>query len=343
MNSARSTMLLRVIALAAVALAFAFVLGRYLEYAFDWPRASDWLGAVGIGAESPSQPLQGNSWLFGLLQMLLPLLTVLAVIIYVRRRPAGLDDQADGLFAFSAGIIRFAFWTVLLVGIVDFVVSMLRVEGLLAPVVGESLSAELGRPQGRALYVHLPLMGVALVLALVTRSINFVWLVFLVVIAEFQIVLSRFIFSYEQAYMGDLVRFWYAALFLFASAYTLIKEGHVRVDVFYAHFSETTKARANAVGCLLFGVPLCWTILYLGFGRSTSIISSPLLKYEISQSGFGLYVKYLMAGFLLIFALSMLAQFCGYWLRSMAVLRGERQTLADEPTKDLPHTELPVG
>ena len=31
--------------------------------------------------------------------------------------------------------------------------------------------------------------------------------------------------------MGDLVRFWYAALF-FASAYTLKEDGHVRVDVF---------------------------------------------------------------------------------------------------------------
>ena len=50
----------------------------------------------------------------------------------------------------------------------------------------------------------------------------------MVVLAEFAIVVSRFVFSYEQAYMGDLVRFWYAALFLFASAYALSHEGHVR-------------------------------------------------------------------------------------------------------------------
>ena len=37
--------------------------------------------------------------------------------------------------------------------------------------------------------------------------------------------------------MGDLVRYWYAALFLFASAYTLYQNGHVRVDVFYASMS----------------------------------------------------------------------------------------------------------
>ena len=58
------------------------------------------------------------------------------------------------------------------------------------------------------------------------------------VAAELLIVISRFIFSYEQAFMADLVRFWYGALFLFASAYTLLEEGHVRVDVLYAAFKD---------------------------------------------------------------------------------------------------------
>ena len=54
---------------------------------------------------------------------------------------------------------------------------------------------------------------------------GFIWVAVLVVGREFLIVLSRFIFQYEQAFQGDLVRFWYAALYLFASAYALIHEG----------------------------------------------------------------------------------------------------------------------
>ena len=42
------------------------------------------------------------------------------------------------------------------------------------------------------------------------------------------------------------------------------------------------------------------------------MISSPLTNFEISQSGAGMFVKYLMAGFLLIFVLSMLFQFAGF-------------------------------
>ena len=57
--------------------------------------------------------------------------------------------------------------------------------------------------------------------------------------------------------MGDLVRFWYAGLFLFASAYTLVHDGHVRVDVLYANFSEKGKALTNSIGSPAIGVCRC--------------------------------------------------------------------------------------
>ena len=96
--------------------------------------------------------------------------------------------------------------------------------------------------------MHYPLILVSLVIAYFVRALGFVWLALLVVLAEFQIVIVRFIFSYEQAFLGDLVRFWYAALFLFASAYTLIEEGHVRVDVLYAGFSRAAKPGPTPLG-----------------------------------------------------------------------------------------------
>jgi TRAP-type mannitol/chloroaromatic compound transport system permease small subunit len=131
------------------------------------------------------------------------------------------------------------------------------------------------------------------------------------------------VFSYEQAFMGDLVRFWYAALFLFASAYTLLEEGHVRVDVMYAGFTEKKKGLINAVGSIFLGATLCMVILVLGMEGKANIINAPLLSYEVSQSGFGMYVKYMMAGFLAIFAISMLIQFAASFLSGIADYRGE--------------------
>lgn len=219
-------------------------------------------------------------------------------------------------------VIRASFWAVLLIGLVDMAIAFLRVENLLPAVVGEYLATQLGRPTFRGVYVHYPLLVLALIIATRTRGISFVWLAFLVVLAEFQVVLSRFVFSYEQAFMGDLVRFWYAGLFLFASAYTLASEGHVRVDVLYANFSPRRKAMVNSGGALLLGLPLVWTILIEGLSSRGASISSPLLSFEISQSGYGMYVKYLMAGFLLIFAVSMALQFISSFLSNAEVLVG---------------------
>jgi hypothetical protein len=52
----------------------------------------------------------------------------------------------------------------------------------------------------------------------------------------------------------------------------------------------------------------------------TSSINSPIYSFEVSQSGYGLYVKYLMVGFLAIYAVSMIVQFSSYLLDRVADL-----------------------
>ena len=185
------------------------------------------------------------------------------------------------------------------------------------------MAKSLGRPIFRGSYVHYPLLALGLVIALFTRSLGFTWLTLMVVLSEFSIVISRFVYSYEQPFQGDLVRFWYAGLFLFASAYALVTEGHVRVDVLYTNFSKKGKAWANTIGVIILGLPLCWIILTTGMWGKGSSLNSPLLSFEIYQQGFGMYVKYLMVGFLVIFAMSMLFQFCAYLLSNIADLAGE--------------------
>jgi len=260
-------------------------------------------------------------------------LAAAAAVVWRTRARAPRDDAA-AYSALAAYLIRAAFWGVLLVGLVDMLISFLRVEGFLESVVGSHLATQLGRPVFRGVFVHYPLLAAALVIANFTRSLGFIWLAFLVVLAEFQVVLSRFVFSYEQAFMGDLVRFWYAALFLFASAYTLLHEGHVRVDVLYANFTARGKAWTNAAGAVLLGLPVCWTILVYGLAGKGASIVSPLLGFEISQSGYGMYVKYLMAGFLLVFAVSMAIQFVAAFLDNAAALldEGEEDSLRDSTT-----------
>lgn len=56
-----------------------------------------------------------------------------------------------------------------------------------------------------------------------------------------------------------------------------------------------------------------------------------MMNFETSMSGFGMYVKYLMAAFLVIFALSMLFQFTAYLLNSMADIN---ENLSEDETRE---------
>ncbi len=307
-NNTLSFALARSVMLAGVGLAVLYVIDTFLIFGLGLPSATR-----GVAASSePSVIID----LLGLVR-LAAYPTLLIFAFYRGFFLGSIENDAAALDRLAAFIIRAAFWSVLLIGITDAVLSFLRVQGLHTHIFGTSLATNLGVSIYRGTWVHIPLMAVAVLIAARTRGMAFIWLALMVVVAELLIVIARFIFSYEQTFMGDLVRFWYAALFLFASAQTLKEEGHVRVDVIYAGLSEMTKARLNAIGIVLFAIPLCWLILLRGMWSKTSLITSPLLNFETSMSGFGMYVKYLMAGFLIIFALSMLAQLSAYFLTAL--------------------------
>ena len=271
-----------------------------------------------FGFKKLSKPLSDSVLNFAFLQLFFYLISVLLAIFYVNRSiKQTLTVDSEILNKFTAYIIRSSFWAVLIVGIADLIISFLVVEKLVEPLFGEYLKIKLVVPAFRITFVHFPLILFSFVVGYFTRSVGFIWLAVLVVASEFFIVLSRFIFEYEQAFQGDLVRFWYSALYLFASAYALIHEGHVRVDVLYTGFSERKKAWTNSIGSLILGIPLCLIVLFLGMGGKASIINGPVISFEITQQGSnGLYLLYLMAVYLAVFAVSMLIQFTSYFMSS---------------------------
>ncbi len=306
-SATKADTLSRLFSWAMLAFLVAYLLNNTLVHAAKWPGVAKLFSSEG-GWQAWAQLLiyaaaLGIAWL------------------YVTRRHRGIREDATTITAINTYLVRSLFWAVLFIGLADMAISFLRVEGLLPHVVSEQMAKDLGRSHYRGPTVHLPLLLLGFIFGAFTRTLGFHWLAILIVIAELAIVITRFIFSYEQAFMGDLVRFWYAALFLFASAYTLLQEGHVRVDVFYSGMKERSKGFVNAFGAIAFGITLCWTIIIIGLGGKSAIIYGPLANYEVSQSGFGMYTKYLMAGFLGVFAITMLLQFIAQFLESCADYR----------------------
>jgi len=268
-----------------------------------------------------------------LINLLVYVVCLMAAVYFVLSSPyRSLRLDSLKIHNFNAYIIRASFWAVLLCGFVDAFVALGRVESLFDGYLSEETVSNLNRAQFVGPYIHLPLVALGLIIALFTRTLGFPWLALLIVAAELGIVISRFVFSYEQALMADLVRYWYAALFLFASAYTLFEEGHVRVDVLYAGFGKTTKGFFNAWGSILLGMTTAWLIIWIGFNGKTSIINSPVMNFEVTQSGStGMYIKYQMAAFLGIFAITMLIQFVSYFFESVADWRDQPGRRAATP------------
>jgi TRAP-type mannitol/chloroaromatic compound transport system permease small subunit len=311
--------LVRVIGYVIVSITFVFLINNYLNYWVDWPGVKKLFANYGLfGFEKLKNPISNSLFIYSLCQLSFYIISILLIILFVFKTPnQTLNKDAEILSSLSAYIIRSAFWAVFIIGLIDLLISFLATEKLLSVIFNEQMHLNLISPPFRIKFIHLPLIFLSMILGYFTRTTGFIWLAILVVFAEFTIVITRFIFSYEQAFMGDLVRFWYGALFLFASAHALIHEGHVRVDVLYTNFSDKVKAWSNTIGSFFLGIPLCLTIIFLGMSSKASIINSPLLSFEVTQQGSsGLYVKYLMAAFLAIFALSMLTQFTSYFMKN---------------------------
>jgi len=311
--------LIRIFSYSILATTFVFLFNNVLTVWFDWPGVKNLFSHYGLfGFKKLSKPLSDSVLIFAFLQLFFYLISIFLAIFYVNRSiKQTLTTDSKILDKFTAYIIRSSFWAVLIVGLADLLISFLVVEKLVEPLFGEYLKIKLVVPAFRITFVHFPLILISFIVGYFTRSVGFIWLAVLVVGSEFFIVLSRFIFEYEQAFQGDLVRFWYSALYLFASAYALIHEGHVRVDVLYTGFSERKKAWTNSIGSLILGIPLCLIVLFLGMGGKASIINGPVISFEITQQGSnGLYLLYLMAIYLAVFAVSMLIQFTSYFMSS---------------------------
>lgn len=127
------------------------------------------------------------------------------------------------------------------------------------------------------------------------------WLTLLLVLVIVIDVALRYLFNTTSAASFELEWHLFAAIFLLGAAYTLQRDKHVRVDVFYHRFSDKTKAWINCVGTLLLLLPFC----AVAFWESLSFVENSFAVKETSPDPGGLPARYIIkatipAGFLLL-------------------------------------------
>lgn len=118
------------------------------------------------------------------------------------------------------------------------------------------------------------------------------------------IVILRYVFGVGKVWLQELVIYFHASFFILGSAYTLLKDKHVRVDVFYQSFSEVKKAYTNLIGSLFLILPLSLFI----FIKSLPYVSESFRVLESSTDSGGLPGKFILKGLIPFFCFIMFAQ-----------------------------------
>ena len=114
----------------------------------------------------------------------------------------------------------------------------------------------------------------------------------------------------------EAVTYMHGCVFMLGAAYALKTGAHVRVDIFYRGFSERKRAWVNALGGIVFLLPLCVFIT----GMSWNYVSESWLIRESSPEPGGIPAVFLLKTLLPAMAINLMLQGIAETLRSALVL-----------------------
>lgn len=134
------------------------------------------------------------------------------------------------------------------------------------------------------------------------------------------IVVLRYFFGVGWIWLQETVTWMHAAVFMLAAAYTLAREDHVRVDVFYREMSPRARAGVDLVGTLVLLLPFCAFLAW----TSWDYVAASWRVAEGSRESGGLPALYLLKSVLVATPVLLALQGVALAARSTAVLlRGE--------------------
>ena len=108
--------------------------------------------------------------------------------------------------------------------------------------------------------------------------------------------INRYLFNDSSIMIGELQWHLFDIIFLLGLSYALQTDKHVRVDIFYANFSQKTKAIINIISQLFLILPFVAIILYTGY----TLVEMSYLQGEISSDPGGLTHRYLIKSMILV-------------------------------------------
>jgi TRAP-type mannitol/chloroaromatic compound transport system permease small subunit len=126
------------------------------------------------------------------------------------------------------------------------------------------------------------------------------WLVLVAVLISAGNAIVRKVFNTSSNAYLEIQWYLFAAVFLVAAGYTMLRQGHVKIDVVSGRFSQRTQIWIEIIGLVFFVFPLVFTVIQL----SWPLVVGAYVTNEYSQNAGGLIrwpvLALLPLGFLLL-------------------------------------------
>lgn len=144
------------------------------------------------------------------------------------------------------------------------------------------------------------------------------WAALGLVLVQFGIVMMNFLYSEGIIAVQESLTYMHSLLFLGAAGYTLLHNGHVRVDIFYSKLNEKKKAYINLLGSLFILFPV---LILVGIYAWPFVAQSwSILEGSIETSG--LNIVFILKSMILLFVFSTFIQGVSISLHSILVILG---------------------
>ncbi|MGF1639349.1 MAG: TRAP transporter small permease subunit [Rhodospirillales bacterium] len=147
------------------------------------------------------------------------------------------------------------------------------------------------------------------------------WLTLAMVLIAFGVVVLRYVFSVGFVWMQESYVWLHGVVFMAGAGYTLLNDGHVRVDIFYRAKSARYKAWVDLVGTIALLLPvvvLIWVVAW-------PYVLASWERLEQSREAGGLPGLFLLKSVILGFCVTLGLQGVALAGRSVLVLAGRRE------------------
>jgi TRAP-type mannitol/chloroaromatic compound transport system permease small subunit len=151
------------------------------------------------------------------------------------------------------------------------------------------------------------------------------WLTLAMVLTTFFVAMMRYGFAWGRVWIQESYVWLHGIVFMLGAGYTLLHDGHVRVDIFYRPGSPRFKAWVDLFGCLFLLLPVVLMVFFV----SWPYVMESWVKLEGSREAGGLEGLFLLKSVILAFCVLIAAQGLSLAGRSLLILKGHPDFLPD--------------